>query len=206
MFIEETVQAYTARLASGEPTPGGGSASALVVSLGIGLIEMAIQLTKGKKKFEEFSSLYEAALKELDLLRKRSIDCVDEDGEAFAAFMELYKTKPTEDMAESHGAEMEKALDRAGRVPLEAMKAGVEALYWADKLKDAINPFVKSDLVGGVELIYGALRSLILNVEINLSSLREGVYKEVLQQELSAVRSDGETLYQSLRISLYKNK
>ena len=51
MLTACTVREYAARLASGAPTPGGGSAAAHVGALAVALGEMAGNFTVGKQKY-----------------------------------------------------------------------------------------------------------------------------------------------------------
>ena len=51
MFTELSLAEFTRRLADGQPTPGGGSASALAGAMGAGLVSRFCNLAIGKKKY-----------------------------------------------------------------------------------------------------------------------------------------------------------
>ena len=64
MYIKD----YIRLVGSAAPAPGGGSASALCGSQGIGLIGMVAKLTAGKEKFSEYKPVCEAVIMEADKL------------------------------------------------------------------------------------------------------------------------------------------
>ena len=108
MFIEKSLKEYIANVASGDPTPGGGSVSALVGSLGAALTSMVNNLTVGKKAYEDLSDEIKEEItksaKEIDTLMEDLNKIVDEDTKAFDKVMEAFKL-PKE-------TEQEKALRR----------------------------------------------------------------------------------------------
>ena len=57
IMTDMTVRAFSEKLASNAPAPGGGSAAALSGALGAALISMVCRLTQGKEKYAEFESL-----------------------------------------------------------------------------------------------------------------------------------------------------
>ena len=77
-MYDKTVEEFIKILASKEPVPGGGSASALVSALGISLGNMVGGLTLGKEKYKDVEEdilrlnkiSEEIRLKLLDLIKK----------------------------------------------------------------------------------------------------------------------------------------
>ena len=70
-------------LASNEPAPGGGGASALVAALGTALGNMVGALTVGKKKYADVEEEIKALMKKCDDLQTQLLDQVPADAEGF---------------------------------------------------------------------------------------------------------------------------
>ncbi|HKN46385.1 MAG TPA: cyclodeaminase/cyclohydrolase family protein, partial [Candidatus Polarisedimenticolia bacterium] len=52
MLARMTLTEFTAKLAAGTPTPGGGSAAALAGSLSASLLQMVCDLTSGRERYK----------------------------------------------------------------------------------------------------------------------------------------------------------
>ena len=70
-------------LASSDPTPGGGGASALIASIGCCLCSMVANLTTGKKKYAEYQDKIDEYLLKLKDLNEVLLKDIDKDAEAF---------------------------------------------------------------------------------------------------------------------------
>ncbi|WP_275935976.1 cyclodeaminase/cyclohydrolase family protein [Clostridium haemolyticum] len=101
MFIEE----YINKLSSKEPTPGGGSAAALVSSLSSSLTAMMLSLTIGKKLYESYNDKLkkdiDETLKESNEYNDLFLDYMDKDEEAFLTLMDAYKLPKNDDKEKS---------------------------------------------------------------------------------------------------------
>ena len=56
-LIEKSLREFVDLLASGEPTPGGGSAAAMTGAQGAALVAMVCGLTAGRQKYAEHDGL-----------------------------------------------------------------------------------------------------------------------------------------------------
>ena len=100
-LINQTLSAFTESLADKSPVPGGGGASALTGALAASLGEMVASLTIGKKKYQETEPSMIKWRTEMDGLRIRLLDLVDQDAAAFRPLAEAYHMpKDTEDYAD----------------------------------------------------------------------------------------------------------
>lgn len=195
---------YLEELASSASTPGGGSASAVSGMLGISLIQMAISLTKNKKKYIEYAPIYEMVEKTLTESKAVCEWGMDEDAVAFDKVMALYHKKPTPEEQEDYNKQLQEAFIYAAEVPLKVAKAIRDAMAIANVVKDKLNPWVVSDLIGGMEALNGAIRSVLLNVAINVKSLSEGADKERLHAEMVECLQITIAAYEEMREYLYK--
>ena len=103
-------------LASKEPTPGGGGATAVVGSLAAALGSMVANLTTGKKKYAQYQEDVDRILVFLEEAIWDIHGYIEKDAEAFGPLAEAYKI-PKEDPKRAEI--MEKALLAAAVVPME---------------------------------------------------------------------------------------
>ncbi|HEV3485919.1 MAG TPA: cyclodeaminase/cyclohydrolase family protein, partial [Vicinamibacterales bacterium] len=81
-----TLAEFSERLASAEPVPGGGSASAVVGSIAAALVEMVARLSLDRPKYEQYRATNERALATAQAARSRLLALADEDARAYAGF------------------------------------------------------------------------------------------------------------------------
>ena len=111
-------------LASNEPAPGGGGASALVAALGTALGNMVGSLTVGKKKYADVEEEIIALKAKCDALQNELLDQVPADAEGFVPLAKAYGI-PTDDP--SRPEIMEKATITACQVPMHIMELCCES-------------------------------------------------------------------------------
>ena len=74
---------FTAVLASGEPTPGGGGAAALCGAVGAALCGMVASLTTGRKRYEAVETEIQQLLKRTNTLQSELLEQAAADAEGF---------------------------------------------------------------------------------------------------------------------------
>ena len=169
-----TVRELLERLATDDPIPGGGSASALAGAAGASLVQMVVALTTGRPT----AAAHEDELKEIglrgatltsELLRLSELDAV-----AYAAVVVARRLpKNTEVERLSRTRQIEAATREATSVPLDIARRADEVLGLAERLALMGNRNAVSDV--GVASLLGVagLRGAALNVRINLPFLPE---------------------------------
>ena len=156
-------------LASNEPAPGGGGASALVAALGTALGNMVGSLTVGKKKYADVEEEIKALMKECDDLQTQLLDQVPADAEGFVPLAKAYgipKDDPTR--AET----LEKATIIACQVPMHIMELCCKSLDAIKVFADKGSRLAVSDAGCGAVIVKSALQAASLNVFINTKSLK----------------------------------
>src|SRR5215212_6375936 len=91
MLVKTTVDDFIDQLASANPTPGGGSASALAGAMAAAMVEMACNLTVGREKFRDVEEDLKVVLARAGELREQLLAAVDEDTEAYNEVSQAYK-------------------------------------------------------------------------------------------------------------------
>ena len=91
MISSETINDYLTRLASRQPTPGGGAAAALHAAQGAALVAMVARYTTGAK-YEQHAALVQAHHRgRRRTCRSKPCDLADADEQAFQAVIDSYK-------------------------------------------------------------------------------------------------------------------
>lgn len=124
MYIDKSLLQYAIETKSSEPTPGEGSVSAYIATLGIALISMVGELTFGKKSFNELSENtkqeMESNANELENLFDEIVGIVDEDNSAFDKVMVAFKLpKETRDEKKDRSEAIQGGYKIAIEVPLK---------------------------------------------------------------------------------------
>lgn len=164
-------------LASDAPAPGGGSVAALCASLSISLSSMVYSLTVGKKFFNEYDESVQNKMKEFlvvsNELKDEFLHLMDVDTEAFNKVMAAFKMpKETDEEKAIRSAKIQESYVEAMEVPLSVAKKTYTVFEYLEFAANYGNPNAASDAGVGALLALTALESAILNVRINLGSIK----------------------------------
>lgn len=160
------------RLAEGTPTPGGGSVAALAGALSTALTAMVCRLTLGKAGYEAHAAEFNELLKRAERLRAELIELVDEDAAAFDEVMSAYRAPK----GEARTARIQEALMHAAEVPFKVMSHSNQALELASVAVEKGNATAITDAGVAALLACAAGRGAAMNVEINLSTIKDEAY------------------------------
>ena len=179
MLESATVSAYLNRLASGDPTPGGGAAAAVTAVQGAALLSMVCNLTAGKKKFADVEDEIRSILEQCEAARCQMLVLGDRDMEVFGTIMEVYRMpKATPEESAARRVAIQSALKASSEVPFELFNRCITMLPMADRLEQIGNPNVLSDVFVGRYLLAAGLLSAKANVEVNLDGIDDAEFCE----------------------------
>jgi methenyltetrahydrofolate cyclohydrolase len=185
MITQSSIDEFLDRLASADPTPGGGSAAAIMGAMGAALVSMVCNVSIGKKGYESAEPEFRAVLAKSEALRHRLAGMVAEDVAAFDGLMAAYKLpKTSEDDKARRADAIQASLRRATEVPLECARACAEVIELARRAADHGYRHVISDAGVGVAAADAALRSAALNVIINAPSLKDRRFADQAIEEV----------------------
>jgi glutamate formiminotransferase/formiminotetrahydrofolate cyclodeaminase len=187
-------------LASGTPTPGGGSAAAYAAAMGAGLVAMVARLSMGKKKYAEVEEVMQGILTEAESLRARLTQAVDEDAASFAAIMQAFKLpKETDTQKAARSQKIQEATLVATQIPLQTAKDALRVMELALQAARLGNTNAITDGASGAALARAALTSAGYNVRINRASLKDAAQADALLVELKHVEAKAVEMDAALR-------
>jgi formiminotetrahydrofolate cyclodeaminase len=192
MLVNLSVEEFSQVLGSNSPAPGGGSVAALSGSLGADLISMVCNLSIGKEDYESFRNELTAALEKSQALSKSLLKRVDLDTEAFNGVMAAFKmAKETESEKELRKEAIQIGFKEAVQSPAGIARECFEVLQLAEKLIGKSNSNALSDLGVASQQAYAGLEGGIMNVKINVPSIKDEDFVAQYSSEISALLEDG---------------
>jgi formiminotetrahydrofolate cyclodeaminase len=196
---DESIQQFLDGLASKSPTPGGGSAAAIIGAMGAALVSMVCNLTVGKKNYEEVATEMQEVLQTTEQLRATLNDLVRADMEVFEQVMRAYGLpKETDEQKQRRTEEIQASLKAATDVPLTCAKASAEVIKLSQKVAEKGNRNVISDAGVAVVAAYAALRSAALNVYVNTGNIKDEAFVKSRLDELDRLTDGMEQLHQEV--------
>jgi formiminotetrahydrofolate cyclodeaminase len=194
-YLEESLKTYSDALASGGPTPGGGSAAALVGALGAALNSMVANFTVGREKFAAVDAQARDLLAESEHLRADLERLTQADTEAYAQVSAAYKMpRDTDEEKAVRQDAIQQALKAAAQVPMEAVRACHRVLEIANELLAVGNPNLITDVGVAARFALAALECATLNAEINLIHIKDRSYVEASLDSMKPLLAEGERL------------
>ena len=186
MYIEESIQHYLDELASAQPTPGGGSASALSGALGAALASMVCRLTPGKAGYEAVQTEIEHIWEQTEQLRARFAQLLQEDIVAYGRLSAAYRMpRATDEERIERATTIQKQLAEAARVPLEAVECAAKLTRLCQRLAGIGNVNVLSDILAATALARAAAEGAASMVRINLRPMKNTELAAELEERLA---------------------
>ncbi|MGI6150465.1 MAG: cyclodeaminase/cyclohydrolase family protein [Christensenellales bacterium] len=168
--IDWTCEAFSEKLASSAPSPGGGGAAALCGSLACALGRMVSALSESKKSCAEHKEEIAEISARLEELRLRLLELVDEDEAGFSPLSAAWGMDKSDPRRESA---IEAALVTACEAPIQMMEALFEGAKLLNRLSPICSPIMISDAGAGAAICAGAIRAAALNVYVNAGLMKD---------------------------------
>lgn len=191
-FKEYKIDNFLEDLASDLASPGGGSVAGLVSALAASLNSMVYSLTVNKKSFEKQDievqktvlDFKEASSKFI----KRAMILMENDREYFNKLMDCYKLpKDTEEEKAKRQKEIAEKTLGAIKAPYDLAK---ESYAFYDNIDIAVkygNKMLLSDASCAAILLNAAIECAIVNVRINLASIKNESYVNKIEEEVKNI-------------------
>jgi formiminotetrahydrofolate cyclodeaminase len=166
------ISRFLERMSSDNPTPGGGSASALAGALSASLVAMVAGLSfkKDKTNKKEMEGIREKGLS----IQKRLLRATHEDSKSFDAVIKAYRLPKNSEKERRHRVkEIQKAYQGATLIPRLVCKRSLQLLEYSKTLVIKGNPNAISDAGVAAFLADAACAGGLLNIKINLAAVTD---------------------------------
>lgn len=195
MLVEKTITGFIDELASDLPAPGGGSVAALSGALGAGLLSMVCNLTIGKEKYKDVEADLKELLPRAEEKQKQLLELIDTDTESFNKVMAAFKLpKGNEEEKKARSEAIQKATIIAAQVPLDAALTCLEVLRLAPEIAEKGNINAASDVGVAAQQAEAGLHGAVLNVKINLSSIKDQDFVKKAESQVEEYLAEGEKI------------
>ncbi|MEZ2389397.1 cyclodeaminase/cyclohydrolase family protein [bacterium RCC_150] len=183
MISSETISDYLARLASRQPTPGGGAAAALHAAQAAALVAMVARYTTGGK-YEQHAATVERITQAADELIAEALRLADADEEAFQGVIDSYKlASGTDELKAVRATAIQAALTAAAQTPAQLIKVAGAVVDLATELFDIANANVISDVAAAADAARAAATTARVNIDINVVAIKDSEARTLLAQQ-----------------------
>ena len=184
MLVELAVKEFLNKVAGSDPVPGGGSIAALNGAIASALAAMVANLTIGKKGYEPHEELMrhisEVALRQKELF----VADIDRDSEAYDGVFACFKMpKATDEEKAARSAAIQEATKHAALVPMQEARNAYELMTILMDVARLGNRNAVTDACVAMMSARSAVLGALMNVRINLGSLKDKEFVDRLQRE-----------------------
>lgn len=202
MLTALSIQAFIEKVISNDPVPGGGSVSALNGALAGALAAMVANLTVGRKKYVEVNDLMEELSVRFEKISQQLIADVDRDSEAYNRVFSAFKLpKETDEEKQIRSEAIQRETLYAAQVPMEVARAVFSILPHIDTVARKGNANAVTDACVSMMCARTAILGALLNVRINLTSLKDETIVKAMSEEADAI--EAQTIAQEQAVLAY---
>ena len=192
-----TIEEFQDALSSDNPTPGGGTASAIALGHAASLVAMVANLTIGNEKWSEGWEVSNSAIILANTVIKDSAKLATDDSDAFDDVMNSFKLpKNNDDEKNIRREAIRNSTLKAAEIPYRTALLALDLLKVMVPLSRYGNQNAISDVGVAALLATAGCKGALFNVEINLNSLpsdygseMRGNY-ELINDECRAISKD----------------
>ncbi len=190
MLVDKTIKDFLLETASDNPAPGGGSVAALCGSLGAALATMVCNLTIGRDKYQDFEAEFKKIKPKLEKNIETLQKLVDDDTNAFNDVMSAFKLpKDTDEQKKLRSEAIQTGYKKAISVPLETAKTALNTLSFMELIVTKGNQNAITDGAVGALTSETAIKGALLNIKINLTSIKDQNYVMETKKTISEIEN-----------------
>lgn len=180
-----TIDEFLARLASSDPTPGGGVLAALGGAMAAAMLAMVCNLTIGRPRFAEVESAVRVLLSKCEDQQRKLLDLADADADAYLAVRDAYRLpRGSDEEQQARTAAIEDSMHRATEIPVESAVGARAVLDLAAEAARITNPVALGDVAVAAHLALGAARGAGDQARLNLATLQDAAFVSRMNQQI----------------------
>lgn len=185
MLVDLTVKDFLNKVAGSDPVPGGGSIAALNGAIASSLAAMVANLTIGKKDYEPHEELMQYISAVAVQQEEIFIADIDRDSEAYNSVFACFKMpKGTDEEKAARSAAIQEATKYAALVPMQVARNAYKLMPIIMDVARLGNRNAVTDACVAMMSARSAVLGALMNVRINLSSLKDKEFVTQLQTEV----------------------
>lgn len=184
MLTDLTVKDFLNKVAGSDPVPGGGSIAALNGAIASALAAMVANLTIGKKGYEVHEELMQHISEIARLEKTTFVEDIDRDSDAYDKVFACFKMpKITDEEKAARSAAIQEATKFAALVPMQVARNAYKLMAIIMDVARLGNRNAVTDACVAMMSARSAVLGALMNVRINLGSLKDKEFVAVLQAE-----------------------
>lgn len=184
MLTDLTVKDFLNKVAGSDPVPGGGSIAALNGAIASALAAMVANLTIGKKNYADCEELMKQIAERAAGLKEEFVADVDRDSEAYDRVFACFKMpKATDEEKAARSAAIQEATKFAAQVPMEVARRAYGLMDTIAQVARKGNQNAVTDACVAMMAARSAVLAALMNVRINLGSLKDKEFALAMQAE-----------------------
>lgn len=181
---------FSLELASSSPAPGGGSASAVAGALAASLSSMVANLTIGKKGYEDYQDEMKALLIQAEDLRNELMLLIDQDSESFHQLLKAMKLpKNTDEEKIARTEAIQASLKKSSEIPMQIAQKSFCVFALSRCVLLHGNKNAVTDALVSAMFARTAVLGALLNVRINLLSIKDEFYVSEMRAKVDTLRA-----------------
>jgi len=188
-----TLRQFIEEVTSRSSAPGGGSASAAIAAMGVGLGAMVAKLTLGVRKFEDLDAKMRKIVPPLHHAANALIPMIDADTDTFNDYVAALRLpSDTREEKELKLEKLQQGLQKAIEIPLTTMKLADAA--WDAMVETAKygNIASKSDVEVGAKAMETGIWGAYKNVMINMVDITDDIFKNMTMKLAEEIKTRAE--------------
>ena len=183
---DSTIQDFLNKTASNNPVPGGGSISALNGAIATALSEMLANLTIGKKNYTDGEERMKTIVFDMNNQRNVFFEDIDRDAEAYKLVFDAYKLpKENDEQKTNRFNQIQHATKQAALIPMEIAQRAYDLMDAIEYTTRNGNRNAITDGCISMMTCRTAVLGALLNVRINLGSIKDGDFVNELDMKCS---------------------